>query len=95
MSSSLPIYSIAKELNMESNRVLLACKALGIDAKAATKKLNKEEFERIRKYFETGKNASQEIIDLNKREVKKTFKSRNIKENTRIVYFANRLIRKS
>tara|TARA_B100001029_G_C14837215_1_gene326270 strand:- start:313 stop:600 length:288 start_codon:yes stop_codon:yes gene_type:complete len=95
MSTSFPIFSIAKELNIDSNRVLLACKTLGIVAKGAAKKLNKEELEKVKNYFEKGKNASQEIIDLNKREVKTNLKSRKIKENTKITYFANRLIRKS
>ena len=95
MSTSFPIFSIAKELNIDSNRVLLACKTLGIVAKGAAKKLNKEELEKVKNYFEKGKNASQEIIDLNKREVKTNLKSRKIKKNTKITYFANRLIRKS
>ena len=32
MASNTPIYSIAKELNIESNRILLACKSIGINA---------------------------------------------------------------
>ena len=42
MSINIPIFSIAKDLNVESNRILLACKKLGINAKGATKRLNKE-----------------------------------------------------
>ena len=30
MSINTPIFSIAKDLNVESNRILLACKKLGI-----------------------------------------------------------------
>ena len=41
-----PIFTIAKELNVESSRILLACKKLGIIAKGATKRLNKEESEK-------------------------------------------------
>ena len=41
MSINTPIFSIAKDLNVESNRILLACKKLGINAKGATKRLNK------------------------------------------------------
>jgi len=66
MSINTPIFSIAKDLNLESNRVLLACKKLGINAKGATKRLNKEEFEKIKSYFETGKNVSDEVINLKK-----------------------------
>ena len=47
MSINTPIFTIAKDLNIESNRVLLACKKLGINAKGATKRLNKEELEKI------------------------------------------------
>ena len=52
MSINTPIFSIAKDLNVESNRILLACKKLGINAKGATKRLNKEELEKIKSYFE-------------------------------------------
>ena len=88
-----PIFTIAKDLNVESNRVLLACNKLGINAKGATKRLNKEELEKIKSYFETGKNVSDEVINLNK--VKNKNNSRKIAEKVKIKYFANRLIRKS
>ena len=93
MSINTPIFTIAKDLNVESNRILLACKKLGINAKGATKKLNKEELEKIKSYFETGKNASDEVINLYK--VKAKNSSRKIAEKVEINYFANRLIRKS
>ena len=93
MSNNTPIYTIAKELNVESNRILLACSKLGIIAKGATKRLNKEELEKIKRYFETGKNVSDEVINLNK--VKPKSSSRNIVEKAKINYFGNRLIRKS
>ena len=93
MTISTPIYTIAKDLNVESNRVLLACKKLGINAKGATKRLNKEELEKIKSYFETGKNVSDEVINLNK--VKNKSNSREILDKVKIKYFANRLIRKS
>ena len=93
MTISTPIYTIAKDLNVESNRVLLACKKLGINAKGATKRLNKEELEKIKSYFETGKNVSDEVINLNK--VKNKSNSRKIVDKEKIKYFANRLIRKS
>jgi len=93
MSTNTPIYTIAKELNVESNRIVLACNKLGIIAKGATKRLNKEELEKIKSYFETGKNVSDEVINLNK--VKAKSSSRKIVEKVKINYFANRLIRKS
>ena len=93
MSMSTPIFTIAKKLNVESNRILLACKKLGIKAKGATKRLNEDELEKIKSYFETGKNVSDEVINLNK--VKTKSSSRQIEEKIKIKYFANRLIRKS
>ena len=93
MSINTPIFSIAKDLNIESNRILLACKKLGINAKGATKRLNKEELEKIKSYFETGKNASDEVINLKKAKTKSS--SKKIVEKVKIKYFANRLIRKS
>ena len=93
MSINTPIFSIAKDLNVESKRIVLACKKLGINAKGATKRLNEEELEKIKSYFETGKNVSDEVINLNK--VKTKISSKKIVEKEKIKYFANRLIRKS
>ena len=93
MSIKTPIFNIAKDLNIESNRIILACKKLGINAKGATKRLNEEELEKIKSYFETGKNVSDEVINLNK--VKTKSSSKKIVEKVKIKYFANRLIRKS
>jgi len=93
MSINTPIFTIAKDLDIESNRILLACKKLGINAKGATKRLNEEELEKIKSYFKTGKNVSDEVINLNK--VKTKSSSKKIVEKAKIKYFANRLIRKS
>ena len=93
MSINTPIFSIAKDLNVESNRILLACKKLGINAKGVTKRLNEEELKKIKSYFETGKNVSDEVINLNKFKTKSS--SKKIVEKVKIKYFANRLIRKS
>ena len=93
MPITTPIFSIAKDLNVESNRILSACKKLGINAKGSTKRLNKQELEKIKRYFETGKNVSDEVITLNKVKAKRT--SRKIVEKVKINYFPNRLIRKS
>ncbi len=95
MSTNTPIFTIAKDLNVESNRILLACKKLGINAKGATKRLNKEELEKIKSYFDTGKNVSDEIINLNKNKVKSKSSSRKTEMKEKINYFGNRLIRKS
>ena len=94
MSINTPIFTIAKELNVESNRILLACKKLNINAKGATKRLNKEELGKIKSYFETGKNVSDEIVNLNKNKVKAKMSSSKTEEKVKVNYFANRLIRK-
>ena len=95
MSINTPIFSIAKDLNVESNRILLACKKLGINAKGAAKRLNNEELVKIKSYFDTGKNVSDEIVNLNKNIGKEKISSRKIEEKVKTKYFANRLIRKS
>ena len=95
MATTTPIYSLAKELGIESNRVILACKTLSINAKGATKRLNKEELEQVKNYFETGKNVSEEVVEINKQKTAK--KNKHPKKNTqqKIKYFPNRLISKS
>ena len=95
MSINTPIFSIAKDLNVESNRILLACKKLGINAKGATKRLNKQELEKIKSYFETGKNVSDEIVNLDKVSNKVKEKKNTRKTEEKVNYFSNRLIRKS
>jgi len=95
MSNNTPIFTIAKDLNVDSNRILLACKKLGINAKGATKRLTKDELEQINNYFKTGKNVSDEIVNINKNKLKQQSSSGKIEEKAKINYFANRLIRKS
>ena len=95
MALNTPIYSIAKELNIDSNRILLACKSIGINAKGATKRLNEEELEKVKNYFETGKNVSEEIVEINQKKTSIKSKTKKIKRETKISYFPNRLIAKS
>ena len=97
MSVGNPIYSIAKKLNIDSNRVILACKALGIYAKGASKRLNNEETNKVLNYFETGKNVSEEIIEINNKN--NIVNSKAIKAKVKTIstqknkFFPNRLIR--
>ena len=81
MTSNTPIYNLAKELDINSNRIILACKSLGIPAKGSTKRLNEEELEKIKNYFSTGKNVSEEIVEVNKKVTKKEENSRNKKSD--------------
>lgn len=94
MASNTPIYSIAKDLNIDSNRILLACKSIGINAKGATKRLNEEELKKVKNYFETGKNVSEEIVEVNQKKPSIKSKTKKIKRETKISYFPNRLIAK-
>ena len=95
MASNTPIYSIAKELNIDSNRIILACKSIGINAKGATKRLNEEELEKVKNYFETGKNVSEEIVEINQKSTSIKSNTKKIKREKKINYFPNRLIAKS
>ena len=95
MASKSPNYTIAKELNIDSNRDILACKSNGIDAKGETKRLNEEELKKVKNYFETGKNVSEEIVEISKNNTSIKSKPRKIKRETKIIYFPNRLIAKS
>ena len=95
MASKTPIYTIAKELNIDSNRVILACKSIGIVAKGATKRLNEEELQKVKSYFETGKNVSEEIVEISKNNPSIKSNPRKKIRETKISYFPNRLIAKS
>ena len=95
MATSTPIYSLAKELGIESNRIILACKSLSINAKGATKRLNKEELEQVKNYFETGKNVSEEVVEINKNQTAKKNKTPKRNTQSKVKYFPNRLISKS
>ena len=95
MAGKTPIYVIAKELNIDSSRIILACKSFGIAAKGATKRLNQEELEKVKKYFESGKNVSEEIVEINKYDNKTKSKNTKIKREIKTNYFPNRLIAKS
>ena len=95
MASNTPIYILAKELDIDSNRIILACKTIGIPAKGATKRLNEEELKKVKNYFETGKNVSEEIVEINQKKTSIKSKTKKIKRETKISYFPNRLIAKS
>mgnify|MGYP001276597486 CR=1 FL=1 len=95
MAFKTPIYSIAKELDIDSNKIILACKSIGINAKGATKRLNEEELEKVKNYFESGKNVSDEIVEVNQTNTLITRKTKKIKKETKTSYFPNRLIAKS
>ena len=94
MSDKKPIHVIAKDLDMDTKKVIQACNQIGIYAKGATKMLDNKEEEKIKTYFNNGKNASNEVIDiridsLNQIKIDKKF---NVK-STNNKFFPNRLIK--
>ena len=95
MSLNTPIYIIAKELDIDSKRIILACKTLGINAKGSLKRLNEEELKKVKNYFVTGKNVSEEIVEINKNRTSKKNLTITKKTDEKIKYFPNRLIAKS
>ena len=95
MESSKPIYKISKELGLDTNKIILACKTLGINAKGSTKRLNSEELEKIINYFSSGKNASTETIEIGNKKSEAENKKNSVKKESKNVensYFPNRLI---
>ena len=95
MESSKPIYKISKELGFDTNKIILACKTLGINAKGSSKRLNSHELERIINYFNSGKNASTETIEIGNKKSQKENKASSVKKelkNLENIYFPNRLI---
>ena len=94
MADNKPIYVIAKDLGIDTKKVINACNQIGIYAKGASKRLDYKEEEKIKTYFNNGKNVANEVIDikvgaLDEKKIEKDFiiKSKNNK------YFPNRLIK--
>ncbi len=95
MESSIPIYKISKELGLDTKKIILACKTLGINAKGSSKRLNNEELEKIINYFNSGKNVSTETIEIGNEKSDKANKNnllKNDSEDLENIYFPNRLI---
>ena len=65
MSQKKPIHLIAKELGVDAKKVIKACNEIGIYAKGASKRLDHKEEEKIKTYFNSGKNVASEVIDIN------------------------------
>ena len=95
MESSKPIYKVSKELGIDSNRIILACKTLGIHAKGSSKRLNNEELGKIINYFNSGKNVSTETIEIGNKKSEKENKKNSVKKESQDLenkFFPNRLI---
>ena len=96
MPDKKPIHVIAKDLGIDSNKLVKACNLIGVYAKGASKRLDINEEERIISYFKNGQNVANEVIDikskpLNKNQIpeEKKFVIKSSKNN----YFPNRLIK--
>ena len=96
MTDKKPIHVIAKDLGIDSSKVVKACNIIGIEAKGASKRLDNDEENRIISYFKTGKNVANEVIDINNdlldKKQKGIYKQLNHKSNE-YIYFPNRLIK--
>ena len=94
MPDKKPIHVIAKDLGIDTKKVINACNQIGIYAKGASKRLDHKEEEKIKSFFNNGKNVGNEVIDIkinssNEKITEKEFN--NIITNNK--YFPNRLIK--
>ncbi len=94
MADRKPIHLIAKDLGIDTKKVLKACNQIGIYAKGASKRLDQKEEEKIKIYFNNGKDVANEVIDLKISSLNeaKIEKESSIKSNKN-KNFPNRLIK--
>ena len=94
MPEKKPIHVIAKDLGIDTKKVIKACNQIGIYAKGASKRLDSKEEEKIKTYFNTGKNVANEVIDINIDSLKTTTNQKKFTiKATNNKYFPNRLIK--
>ena len=94
MSEKKPIHLISKDLGIDSKKVIKACNEIGIYAKGASKRLDNKEVEKIKTYFNSGKNVANEVIDINIGSLNETTNEKEFTiKSTNNKYFPNRLIK--
>ena len=94
MSDKKPIHVIAKDLGIDTKKVIEACNQIGIYAKGASRRLDHQEEEKIKTYFNNGKNAANEVIDININSYNETTNKKDFpQKSTNNKYFPNRLIK--
>ena len=94
MTDKKPIHAIAKDLGIDTKKVIKACNEIGIYAKGASKRLDNKEEEKIKTYFNNGKNVANEVIDIKIDSLNKTTNQREFTiKSTNNKYFPNRLIK--
>ena len=94
MPDKKPIHEIAKDLGIDTKKVIEACNQIGIYAKGASKRLDHKEEEIIQTFFNNGKDAANEVINvninsLNETTIEKKFSQKSSNNN----FFPNRLIK--
>ena len=94
MVNKKPIHVIAKDLGIDTKRLINACNQIGIYAKGASKRLDSKEEEKITTFFNEGKNVANEVIDINIGSLNKSQSKKVLPINsTNNKYFPNRLIK--
>ena len=94
MSQKKPIHLIAKELGVDAKKVIKACNEIGIYAKGASKRLDHKEEEKIKAYFNNGKNVANEVIEIKIGSLNETSNKKKLTiKSTKNKYFPNRLIK--
>ena len=89
-----PIHEIAKDLGIDTKKIIKACNQVGIYAKGASKRLDHIEEERIKTYFNNGKNVANEVIDIKIGSLNEITKGKEFTiKSTNNKYFPNRLIK--
>ena len=94
MSEKKPIHLISKDLGIDAKKVIKACNEIGIYAKGASKRLDNKEEEKVKTYFNNGKNVANEVIDIKIASLnEKTNEKESTIKSTNNKYFPNRLIK--
>ena len=93
MSEKKPIHLISKDLGIDAKKVIKACNEIGIYAKGATKRLDNKEEEKIKNYFNNGKNVANEVIDVKIGLLNETTNEKELTIKSANKYFPNRLIK--
>jgi len=94
MSEKKPIHLIAKNLGIDAKKVIKACNEIGIYAKGSSKRLDNNEEEKIKTYFNNGKNVANEVIDINIGSSNETTSEKEFTiKSTNNKFFPNRLIK--
>ena len=94
MQDKKPIHVIAKDLGIDTKKIINACNQIGIYAKGASKRLDNIEEEKIKTYFNNGKNVANEVIDIKLSSLNETkIENKFTTKSTKNVFFPNRLIK--